>query len=157
HYQDGPVAVRYPKGTVIDSNDTMKPLTKIEIGKGLIRRQGKEIAILNFGTLLVEAIKASELLNATVVDMRFVKPLDEKLILRMAETHKILVTLEENVIMGGAGSGVNEFLLKTNNIIPIINLGLPDKYIQQGNQIEIQVELGLNSEGIINSINKYYN
>ncbi|MGP1957875.1 MAG: 1-deoxy-D-xylulose-5-phosphate synthase [Arsenophonus sp.] len=157
HYQDGPVAVRYPKGTVIDSNDTLKPLTKIEIGKGLIRRQGKEIAILNFGTLLVEAIKASELLNATVVDMRFVKPLDEKLILRMAETHKILVTLEENVIMGGAGSGVNEFLLKTNNIIPIINLGLPDKYIQQGNQIEIQVELGLNSEGIINSINKYYN
>ncbi len=157
HYQDGPVAVRYPKGTVIDSNDTLQPLTKIEIGKGLIRRQGKEIAILNFGTLLVEAIKASELLNATVVDMRFVKPLDEKLILRMAETHKILVTLEENVIMGGAGSGVNEFLLKTNNIIPIINLGLPDKYIQQGNQIEIQVELGLNSEGIINSINKYYN
>ncbi|MGP1871026.1 MAG: 1-deoxy-D-xylulose-5-phosphate synthase [Arsenophonus sp.] len=157
HYQDGPVAVRYPKGTVIDSNDSLQPLTKIEIGKGLIRRQGKEIAILNFGTLLIEAIKASELLNATVVDMRFVKPLDEKLILMMAETHKILVTLEENVIMGGAGSGVNEFLLKTNNIIPIINLGLPDKYIQQGNQIEIQVELGLNSEGIINSINKYYN
>lgn len=116
----------------------------------------EKIAILNFGTLLTEAIKAAELLNATVVDMRFVKPLDETLILEIAQTHKLLVTLEENAIMGGAGSGVNEFLLKAHHIMPIINLGLPDHYIPQGSQAEIQTELGLNAEGIIKSINNYY-
>lgn len=154
HYQDGPVAVRYPRGTGSDA--TLQPLAKIPIGKGLVRRQGKKIAILNFGTLLTEAIKAAELLNATVVDMRFVKPLDETLILEIAQTHKLLVTLEENAIMGGAGSGVNEFLLKAHHIMPIINLGLPDHYIPQGSQAEIQTELGLNAEGIIKSINNYY-
>ncbi|MFS1537533.1 MAG: 1-deoxy-D-xylulose-5-phosphate synthase [Candidatus Phlomobacter fragariae] len=154
HYQDGPVAVRYPRGTGSDA--TLRPLAKIPIGKGLIRRQGKKIAILNFGTLLAEAIKAAELLNATVIDMRFVKPLDETLILEIAQTHKLLVTLEENAIMGGAGSGVNEFLLKAHYIMPIINLGLPDHYIPQGSQAEIQAELGLNAEGIVKSINNYY-
>ncbi|WGO84131.1 1-deoxy-D-xylulose-5-phosphate synthase [Arsenophonus apicola] len=154
HYQDGPVAVRYPRGT--GSGATLQPLAKIPIGKGLIRRQGKKIAILNFGTLLAEAIKAAELINATVVDMRFVKPLDETLLLEIAQTHKLLVTLEENAIMGGAGSGVNEFLLKAHHIMPIINLGLPDNYIPQGSQEEILAELGLNAAGIVKSINNYY-
>ncbi|MGP1956908.1 MAG: 1-deoxy-D-xylulose-5-phosphate synthase [Arsenophonus sp. NC-PE1-MAG3] len=154
HYQDGPVAVRYPRGT--GSGATLQPLAKILISKGLIRRKGKKIAILNFGTLLSEAIKAAELLNATVVDMRFVKPLDEILILEIAQNHKLLVTLEENVIIGGAGSGVNEFLLKAHHIMPIINLGLPDHYISQGNQTEILAELGLNAKGIVKSINNYY-
>ncbi|WP_334469404.1 1-deoxy-D-xylulose-5-phosphate synthase [Arsenophonus sp. PmNCSU2021_1] len=154
HYQDGPVAVRYPRGT--GSGTTLQPLAKIPIGKGIIRRQGKNVAILNFGTLLNEAMKAAELLDATVVDMRFVKPLDETLILEIAHNHKLLVTLEENAIMGGAGSGVNEFLLKAHHIMPIINLGLPDHYIAQGNQTEIQAELGLNAEGIVKSINNYY-
>ncbi|MGP1947322.1 MAG: 1-deoxy-D-xylulose-5-phosphate synthase [Arsenophonus sp. NC-PG7-MAG3] len=154
HYQDGPVAVRYPRGT--GSGATLQPLAKILISKGLIRRKGKKIAILNFGTLLSEAIKAAELLNATVVDMRFVKPLDETLILEIAQNHKLLVTLEENAIIGGAGSGVNEFLLKAHHIMPIINLGLPDYYISQGNQTEILAELGLNAKGIVKSINNYY-
>ncbi|MFP3014178.1 MAG: 1-deoxy-D-xylulose-5-phosphate synthase [Arsenophonus sp.] len=154
HYQDGPVAVRYPKGTGPDT--ILQPLVKIPIGKGIICRQGKKIAILNFGTLLVEARKSAEFLNATVVDMRFVKPLDEELILDIARTHNLLVTLEENAIMGGAGSGVNEFLLKVNHIMPIINIGLPDHYISQGNQIEIQAELGLDANGIIKSVNNYY-
>ncbi|MGP1944992.1 MAG: 1-deoxy-D-xylulose-5-phosphate synthase [Arsenophonus sp. ET-LJ4-MAG3] len=153
HYQDGPVAVRYPKGICYDV--VLQSLKKIPIGKGLIRRQGEKIAILNFGILLTEAIKAAKLLNATVVDMRFVKPLDEKLILEITQTHKILVTLEENAIMGGAGSGVNEFLFKNHHIIPMINLGLPDYYIPQGNQEEIRMELGLNAEGIVKSINNY--
>nr|WP_066284151.1 1-deoxy-D-xylulose-5-phosphate synthase [Candidatus Arsenophonus lipoptenae] len=154
HYQGGPVAVRYPRG--IGSGATLQPLVKIPIGKGLIRRKGKKIAILNFGTLLIEAIKAAEILDATVVDMRFVKPLDEILILDIAKTHNLLVTLEENAIMGGAGSGVNEFLLKVSNIMPIINLGLPDYYISQGSQEEIRAELGLNTDGIVKSINNYY-
>ncbi|MFP3029472.1 MAG: 1-deoxy-D-xylulose-5-phosphate synthase [Arsenophonus sp.] len=155
HYQDGPVAVRYPRGH--GSGATLQPLEKIPISKGLIRRQGKKNAILNFGTLLREAMKAAELLNATVVDMRFVKPLDEMLILEIAQNHNLLVTLEENTIIGGAGSGVNEFLLKANYIMPIINLGLPDQYIAQGNQTEILAELGLNAEGIVKSINNFYN
>ncbi|MGP1924196.1 MAG: 1-deoxy-D-xylulose-5-phosphate synthase [Arsenophonus sp. NEOnobi-MAG3] len=155
HYQDGPVAVRYPRGP--GSGATLQALEKIPISKGLIRRQGKKNAILNFGTLLSEAMKAAELLNATVVDMRFVKPLDETLILEIAQNHKLLVTLEENTIIGGAGSGVNEFLLKAHYIMPIINLGLPDQYIAQGNQTEILAELGLNAEGIVKSINNFYN
>lgn len=155
HYQDGPVAVRYPKG--IDSTPTaLQPLSKIPIGKGLLRRRGKKIAILNFGMLLVEAMKAAEILNFTVIDMRFVKPLDETLIMKIAKTHNLLITLEENAIMGGAGSGVNEFLLKSHHIMPIINLGLPDYYIPQGNQKEIQAELGLDAEGIIKLIKNYY-
>ncbi|MGP1959108.1 MAG: 1-deoxy-D-xylulose-5-phosphate synthase [Arsenophonus sp. NC-CH8-MAG3] len=154
HYQHGPVAVRYPRGT--GSGATLQPLEKILISKGLIRRKGKKIAILNFGTLLSEAMKAAELLNATVVDMRFVKPLDETLILEIAQNHKLLVTLEENAIIGGAGSGVNEFLLKAHYIMPIINLGLPDHYISQGNQTEILADLGLNAKGIVKSINNYY-
>ncbi|BGI51201.1 MAG: 1-deoxy-D-xylulose-5-phosphate synthase [Arsenophonus endosymbiont of Ceratovacuna japonica] len=154
HYNNGPVAVRYPKGT--GSGATLQLLEKIPIGKGLIKRKGEKIAILNFGILLSEAMKAAELINATVVDMRFVKPLDEILILKIAKTNKLLVTLEENSIIGGAGSGVNEFLLSSNNIIPIINIGLPDIYIPQGNQTEIKSDLGLNADGIIKSINNFY-
>ncbi|WP_348666402.1 1-deoxy-D-xylulose-5-phosphate synthase [Arsenophonus symbiont of Ornithomya chloropus] len=154
HYKNGPIAVRYPKGGVSDV--TLQPLSKIQIGKGIICRKGKKIAILNFGTLLIEAMKAGEILNITVVDMRFVKPLDEKLILQIIKKHTLLVTLEENSIIGGAGSGVNEFLLKNNYMIPVINLGLPDQFIKQGNKKEIQTELGLHSTGIIESIKNFY-
>ncbi|WMY96728.1 MAG: 1-deoxy-D-xylulose-5-phosphate synthase [Arsenophonus sp.] len=155
HYKKGPTAVRYPKG--VGSGIALKPLSKIQIGKGLICRKGKKIAIINFGTLLIEAIKVGEMLNTTVVDMRFVKPLDEKLILKIIKKHKLLVTLEENSIIGGAGSGVNEFLLQNNYMISVINLGLPDKFIKQGNKKEIQTELGLDSKGIIQAIKKFYN
>ncbi|WMY96103.1 MAG: 1-deoxy-D-xylulose-5-phosphate synthase [Arsenophonus sp.] len=154
HYKKGPIAVRYPKG--VGSGMTLKPLSKIKIGKGLICRKGTKIAILNFGTLLMEAMKAGEILNITVVDMRFVKPLDERLILKIIKKHKLLVTLEENSIIGGAGSGVNEFLLKNNYMVPVINLGLPDKFITQGNKKEIQTELGLHSNGIIEAIKNFY-
>ncbi|WMY94954.1 MAG: 1-deoxy-D-xylulose-5-phosphate synthase [Arsenophonus sp.] len=155
HYRNGPIAIRYPKGGG-SGVVTLEPLSKIKIGKGIICRKGKKIAILNFGTLLIEAMKAGEILNITVVDMRFVKPLDEKLILQIIKKHTLLVTLEENSIIGGAGSGVNEFLVNNNHMVPIINLGLPDQFIKQGNKKEIQADLGLHSTGIIQSIKNFY-
>ena len=97
----------------------------------VVRRREK-IAILNFGTLLPEVAQAAEALNATLVDMRFVKPLDEQLVLELATSHETLVTLEENAIMGGAGSGVNELLMAKRRPVPVLNLGLPDSFVSQG-------------------------
>ncbi|NRN27771.1 1-deoxy-D-xylulose-5-phosphate synthase [Photorhabdus heterorhabditis] len=152
HYQQGPVAVRYPRGT--GTGAKLQPFEQLSIGKGVIRRQGKKVAILNFGTLLPDAITAAESLDATVVDMRFVKPLDKELILKMASNHDLLVTLEENAIMGGAGSGVNELLMQEGHLVQILNIGLPDQFVPQGNQEEIRADLGLDATGIKNSINK---
>ncbi|UNH41949.1 1-deoxy-D-xylulose-5-phosphate synthase [Moellerella wisconsensis] len=152
-YDQGPVAVRYPRGA--GTGAQLTPLSPLPIGKAIARRQGEKIAILNFGTLLSEALIAAESLNATVVDMRFIKPLDEAMILELAASHEILVTLEENAIMGGAGSGVNELLMREKILIPLLNLGLPDFFIPQGNQTEIQADLGLDSAGIENSIKHY--
>ncbi len=109
HYNDGPSAVRYPRGT--GTGAELEPLAPLPLGKGVVKRNGEKLAILNFGTLLPEAAQVAEKLNATLVDMRFVKPLDEALILQLAADHEVLVTLEENAIMGGAGSGVNELLM----------------------------------------------
>ena len=104
---------------------------------------GEKIAILNFGTLLPEAAQAAEALNATLVDMRFVKPLDEQLVLELATSHETLVTLEENAIMGGAGSGVNELLMAKRRPVPVLNLGLPDSFVSQGTREELRADLGL--------------
>ena len=155
HYQEGPTAVRYPRGA--GTGAELMPLAPLEIGKGIVRRQGEKVAILSFGTLLSNALEAAEQINATVVDMRFVKPLDEALILEMAKSHDMLVTLEENAIMGGAGSGVNEFLMKEKNVLPVLNLGLPDFFIPQGTQDELLADLGLDATGIVNAINAYLN
>ncbi|WP_118985124.1 1-deoxy-D-xylulose-5-phosphate synthase [Photorhabdus sp. CRCIA-P01] len=152
HYQQGPVAVRYPRGT--GTGAERQPFEQLPIGKGVIRRQGKKVAILNFGTLLPDAITAAESLDATVVDMRFIKPLDKELVLDMADNHDLLVTLEENAIMGGAGSGVNELLMQEGRLVQILNIGLPDQFIPQGSQEEIRADLGLDAAGIQNSINK---
>ncbi len=145
-YQDGPCAVRYPRGT--GTGATLEPLQELPIGKGVVRRTGEKIAILNFGTLLPEALQVAEERNATVVDMRFVKPLDEALIAELAQNHDLLVTLEENALMGGAGSGVNEVVMAKRLAIPVLNLGLPDCFIPQGTQEEIRHDLGLDAEGI---------
>ncbi|HAZ77437.1 MAG TPA: 1-deoxy-D-xylulose-5-phosphate synthase [Enterobacteriaceae bacterium] len=150
HYSEGPSAVRYPRGNAVGV--TLEPLAALPIGKGVVKRQGEEIAILNFGTLMPEAEKAAETLNATLVDMRFVKPLDEALILELAATHASLVTLEENAIIGGAGSGVNEVLMANRKPVPVLNLGLPDYFIPQGTQEEARIELGLDAAGIIAKI-----
>ncbi|WP_213993327.1 1-deoxy-D-xylulose-5-phosphate synthase [Sodalis sp. dw_96] len=153
HYDAGPAAVRYPRGN--GTGAAFSPLAPLEIGKGIIRRQGEKIAILNFGTLLAEAEIAARHLNATLVDMRFVKPLDEVLIASLAASHEVLVTLEENAVMGGAGSGVNEFLMHRRLLVPVLNIGLPDRFIPQGSQQEIRADIGLDSVGILSQIQQW--
>ncbi len=136
HQHQDPTAVRYPRGCGLGTEveDTM---TALEIGKGIVRRQGEKVAILNFGAMLGYSLDAAENLNATVADMRFVKPLDEALILELAANHDVLVTVEENAIAGGAGSGVIEFLMQQKCIMPVLTIGLPDRFIEQGTQAEL--------------------
>ena len=150
----GPAAVRYPRGSGTGI-DVEQAFTEFEIGKGIVRRQGEKVAILCFGTLMHNAMPAAERLNATVVDMRFAKPLDEALLTKMANSHDILVTIEDGAIMGGAGSGVNEYLMANKLMTPTLNLGLPDKFIHQGTQDEIYAELGLDDVGIESSIRTF--
>ncbi|PPI86339.1 1-deoxy-D-xylulose-5-phosphate synthase [Candidatus Pantoea edessiphila] len=145
-YMEGPTAVRYPRGSGIGI--PLTSLKTINIGEGIIKRKGKKIAILNFGTLLIEAINVAEVLNSTLADMRFVKPLDESLILQLANNHEFLITLEEGSIKGGAGSGVNEFVMIKKLKIPVLNIGLPDEFIPQGEQNEIRREYKLDAKGI---------
>ena len=146
NYQDGPSAVRYPRGTGIGT--PLAPLQSLPLGKGVVKRQGEKLAILNFGTLLPEAAAAAEALNATLVDMRFVKPLDEALIAELSTRHEALITLEEGAIKGGAGSGVNELVMAKRLRIPVLNIGLPDEFIPQGTQDEIRHDYLLDAEGI---------
>jgi 1-deoxy-D-xylulose-5-phosphate synthase len=153
HYQKGPTAVRYPRGN--GTGTELTPLSQLPIGKGVVRRQGETIAILNFGTLLPEAQIAADKLNATLVDMRFVKPLDETLLEELAQSHSTFVTLEENAVMGGAGSGVNEFLMAKRLAVSVLNIGLPDVFIPQGSQEEIRVDLGLDAAGIERRITQW--
>ncbi|KKB04340.1 1-deoxy-D-xylulose-5-phosphate synthase [Pantoea anthophila] len=153
HYQDGPSAVRYPRGTGVGT--PLAPLQSLPLGKGVVKRQGEELAILNFGTLLPEAAAAAEALNATLVDMRFVKPLDEALIAELAATHTSLITLEEGAIKGGAGSGVNEFVMAKRLAVPVLNIGLPDEFIPQGTQEEVRHDYLLDAEGIQQQITRW--
>ena len=148
---EGPAAVRYPRGggTGVDAGDSLET---IEIGKGIIRRDGTETAILVFGSLLPTALSVAEEINATVVDMRFVKPLDESLILDMADKHEKIVTLEENAIAGGAGSAVNEFLNQQNISCKVKNLGIPDRFIEHGDPADLLQRCGLDKAGILKSI-----
>ncbi|MGB9090131.1 MAG: 1-deoxy-D-xylulose-5-phosphate synthase, partial [Pseudomonas farsensis] len=129
HHYKGPAAVRYPRGTGPNApiSGDLEPL---EIGKGVVRRKGSKVAMLVFGVQLAEALQVAEALDATVVDMRFVKPLDEALVLDMAASHELLVTLEENAIMGGAGAAVGECLAREAVVKPLLHLGLPDLYVE---------------------------
>ncbi|MFQ2254491.1 1-deoxy-D-xylulose-5-phosphate synthase [Aeromonas hydrophila] len=151
---NGPAAVRYPRGsgTGIQVESEMQVLA---LGKGRIVRQGKGTAILAFGTLLQQAKAAAEALDATLVDMRFVKPMDEALVRSLAATHDQFVTLEDNAIMGGAGSAVNELLMRSKQCKPVLNLGLPDRFVEQGTQEEIYALLGLDGAGIQRSIEQW--
>ncbi|WP_418139691.1 1-deoxy-D-xylulose-5-phosphate synthase [Oceanimonas smirnovii] len=150
----GPAAVRYPRGGGPGA-EVNSAMTALEIGKGRRLRQGSKIALLNFGTLLPEAEAAAAALNATLVDMRFVKPLDEALLLELTADHELLVTLEENAIMGGAGSAVNECLMRHKKPMPVLNLGLPDRFVEQGSQQQIWARLGLDAAGIIQAVQHY--
>ena len=153
---NGPAAVRYPrgKGIGIPIDKGMSPL---EVGKGLIRRDGNTIAIFAFGSMVKGALEAAEKLGATLVDMRFVKPLDEELISKLAANHQLVVTVEESAVMGGAGSAVNEFLTQTSTPIQTLNLGLPDKFLEHGKPSEMLDEINLNCEGIIQAIKNKQN
>jgi len=147
----GPAAVRYPRGSG-PGMAIEKTLNAIPIGKGLYCRMGKNVAILAFGSMVSPAIEAANALDATVVNMRFVKPLDEALILDVVRNHQLIITIEENRIQGGAGSAVNEFILNNNMLISIMNLGLPDQFIDHGNHQQMLRECGLDAEGIAESI-----
>ena len=153
HQFKGPAAVRYPRGNgpnaVIESS-----LEPLEIGKGVVRRQGSKVAMLVFGVQLTEALIVAEKLDATVVDMRFVKPLDEALVREMASSHDLLVTIEENAIMGGAGAAVSEFLARENILKSVLHLGLPDVYVEHAKPAQMLAECGLDAAGIEASINQ---
>ncbi|NRF24335.1 1-deoxy-D-xylulose-5-phosphate synthase [Vibrio coralliilyticus] len=154
HKHTGPSAVRYPRGSGIGT-EIEQDFTALEIGKGRVVRKGEKVAILSFGTFLGNALEAAEKLNATVADMRFVKPLDEALIKQLVDEHEVIVTLEENAIAGGAGAGVIEFMMQEKLIKPVLNLGLPDQFIAQGTQDELHQALGLDATGIEQSIRNY--
>ena len=154
HYA-GPAAVRYPRGSgtgaVIE-----QALTTIPMGKGEIRRQGKGIAILAFGTMVAPSIAAAEKLDATVANMRFVKPLDVELVKQLAQSHDAIVTVEEGAIMGGAGSAVAEALAEAGIVKPVLHLGLPDKFVDQGDCAQLLAMCGLDAQGIAASIRQRF-
>jgi 1-deoxy-D-xylulose-5-phosphate synthase len=151
HHYKGPAAVRYPRGTGPNApiSGDLEPL---EIGKGVVRRQGGKVALLVFGVQLSEALQVAEQIDATVVDMRFVKPLDEALVLEMAASHELLVTIEENAIMGGAGAAVGEFLAREGVVKPLLHLGLPDIYVEHAKPAQMLAECGLDVAGIEASV-----
>ena len=150
HY-NGPAAIRYPRGAGIGA-EIHKELTAIPLGKGEVRRQGEKIAIFAFGTMLTPALQAAEKLNATVANMRFIKPIDVDLIKQLAESHDMLVSVEEGTKMGGAGSAVAEALSALGICKPLLILGLPDEFIDHGDAGQLLAQCGLDSAGIFNSI-----
>jgi 1-deoxy-D-xylulose-5-phosphate synthase len=155
YQQDHCVAVRYPRGA--GAGVPVQPgLHALPFGKGEVRRQGKRIAILAFGTLLYPALQAGEALNATVVNMRWAKPLDTELLAQIAATHEALVTVEEGAIMGGAGSAVLEALQDLQQPKPVLLLGVADVFTEHGDPVKLMAELGLDAAGIQAAIQKRF-
>lgn len=150
HYP-GPAAVRYPRGAGVGT-PIVEALNSIEIGKGEVRRTGKNIAILAFGSMVSHSILAGDELDATVANMRFVKPLDVDLVKRLAQEHDLIVTVEEGCIMGGAGAAVMEAMAAAGIAKPVLNLGLPDTFIDQGDPVALLSSVGLDAKGIAASI-----
>jgi 1-deoxy-D-xylulose-5-phosphate synthase len=148
---DSPAAVRYPRGTG-PGVAIEKEMRALPIGRAEVRREGRRVAILAFGTLLKAALEAAAELDATVVNMRFVKPLDDALVAQLARTHALVVTLEENALMGGAGSAVAESLAAQGIGVPLLHLGLPDRFIDHGDQSQLLTSVGLDRDGILASI-----
>jgi 1-deoxy-D-xylulose-5-phosphate synthase len=148
---DCPTAVRYPRGNG-PGVDVQKTMTALPVGKAKPLRQGQKVAILNFGALLHECEPVAEALDASLVDMRFVKPLDTALLEKIAADHQLVVTVEDNAVTGGAGSAVNEYLANTGHTVELLNLGLPDVYLEHGSREQLLEEAGLNSQLIQQSI-----
>tara|TARA_R100001443_G_scaffold108698_1_gene119390 strand:+ start:38914 stop:40797 length:1884 start_codon:yes stop_codon:yes gene_type:complete len=150
----GPAAVRYPRGigSGVEAEQTMQLLAQ---GKARIVRNGEKLAILAFGPLLHQCQAVAAERNATLVDMRFIKPLDEAMLLQLIADHSHFVTIEDNALIGGAGSAVNDVLLRQGCNVKVLNLGLPDQFVKHGSQQEIYAELGLDSEGISKQISAF--
>jgi len=153
--QKHPVAVRYPRGSGAGT-ELPTDLSGLPYGKGEVRRQGQGIAILAFGTLLYPALEAAEELDATVVNMRWAKPLDEALLREVAQTHAALVTVEEGAVAGGAGAAVLEWLQAQGVNLPVLNLGLPDRFIEHGDPARLLSMLGLDAAGMLESIRRVH-
>jgi len=158
---DNPSAVRYPRGTG-PGVALQSEMTALPVGKGVIVREakakgyeGQRVAVLAFGAMVKPAADAGEDMNMTVANMRFVKPLDDELIFKLATTHDYLVTVEENVVMGGAGSAVAESLSAQNLTIPLLQLGLPDQFVEHGDPTVLLADCGLNREGIAKSVREW--
>jgi 1-deoxy-D-xylulose-5-phosphate synthase len=151
---DGPSAVRYPRGTGPGAEISLT-LDTLPIGKGIVRRQGNKVAILAFGSVVTASLQVAESLDATLADLRFVKPIDRDLIQSLAESHDYLVTLEENVVMGGAGTAVAEVLAELNLQKPILHLGLPDRFVEHGDPAVLLARCGLDANGILASLKKF--
>lgn len=148
---DGPAAVRYPRGQ--GPGAAMDPgLDPLPVGEAELRRHGHKIAILAFGSMLQPALDAAEQIDASVINMRFVKPLDSKMLQKIATSHDLLLSIEENVVAGGAGSAVNEWLQANDFATPVINLGLPDRFVEHGTTSELLAECGLDTAGILRAI-----
>jgi 1-deoxy-D-xylulose-5-phosphate synthase len=149
-----PAAVRYPRGTGPGTvpEQAMKALP---LGRGRVLRQGKRVALLAFGSMVKPALEAAESVDATVADMRFVKPLDEALVSELAGTHDYLVTLEENVIKGGAGSAVLEYLASAKINKPVLQIGLPDHFVEHGDPGVLLMHCGLNGEGVARRLREW--
>jgi 1-deoxy-D-xylulose-5-phosphate synthase len=153
--QNHPVAVRYPRGAGVGAT-VPSHLDALPYGKGEIRRSGQRIAILAFGTLLYPALAAGERLNATVANMRWAKPLDTDLLHELAQTHDAIVTVEEGCLMGGAGSAVLEALQLQGRALPVLQLGLPDEFIEHGDPAKLLAQVGLDADGVERSIRRVY-
>jgi 1-deoxy-D-xylulose-5-phosphate synthase len=156
YQHQGTAAVRYPRGSgpgvALESG-----LPTLPWGKGQIRRHGKKLALLAFGTVLQAALQAGELLEATVASMRFVKPLDTELVRQLAQTHDYLITIEEGVVMGGAGSAVLEYLARLGLNTQVLTLGFPDEFVDHGDQALLMKELGLDGAGVVAAIQQRWN
>ena len=158
-YQKGPAAVRYPRGQG-QGVEMRKDFRKLPLGKGEILRQGSDIAILAIGPVVYECLSAAEKLaeehhNPTVVDMKFVKPMDWKLITKLFAGHRVFVTVEENSIEGGFGSRILEYIATLDDSFRILRLGIPDQFIDQGPRKHLLQNLGLTAEGIFDSVNRF--
>jgi 1-deoxy-D-xylulose-5-phosphate synthase len=152
---DQPAAVRYPRGKGPGAT-IQEEMTALPIGKAEVRRRGQRIALLAFGSMVAPAMEVAEDFDATVVNMRFVKPLDEELILKIADSHEFLVTLEDNVVPGGAGSAVSECLSANARQVQMLHVGLPDALIETGSREEMLAEAGLDYAGVLRSIEKRF-
>ena len=148
---DGPSAVRYPRGTGPGA-DLQKAMKALPLGRGEVRREGKRVAILAFGSMLAAALEAGAELNATVANMRFVKPIDRELAFRLATTHELIVTIEESVVAGGAGAAVAEALAADGLAVSMLMLGLPDAFVEHGDSQQLLGDCGLDRAGIVHAV-----